>query len=56
MLPIVASQAGVTGGQAWQELLVKVSHIAAGIGLIVTWVLLLAGFVKTQTSTESNNG
>jgi hydroxylaminobenzene mutase len=56
MLPIVASQAGVTGGQAWQELLVKVSHIAAGIGLIVAWVLLLAGFVKTQISTESNNG
>ena len=55
MLPIVASQAGVTGGQAWQELLVKLSHIAAGLGLIVAWALLLAGFVKTQTSTESGD-
>jgi len=53
MLPIVASQAGVTGGQAWQELLVKLSHIAAGLGLIAAWALLLAGFVKTQTGTES---
>lgn len=55
MLPIVASQAGVTGGQAWQELLVKLSHIAAGLGLIAAWALLLAGFVKTQTDTESGD-
>jgi hydroxylaminobenzene mutase len=55
MLPIVASQAGVTGGQAWQELLVKVSHISAGLGLIAAWGLLLAGFVKTQTGTESGD-
>ncbi len=55
MLPIVASQAGVTGGQAWQELLVKLSHIAAGLGLIAAWALLLAGFVKTQTGTESGD-
>lgn len=56
MLPIVASQAGATGGQAWQELLVKLSHIAAGLGLIAAWALLLAGFVRTQTGTESGNG
>jgi (hydroxyamino)benzene mutase len=55
MLPIAASQAGVTGGQAWQELLVKLSHIAAGLGLIAAWALLLAGFVKTQTDTESGD-
>ncbi len=55
MLPIVASQAGVTGGQAWQELLVKLSHIAAGLVLIGAWALLLAGFVKTQTGTESDD-
>ncbi len=55
ILPIVASQAGVTGGQAWQELLVKLSHIAAGLGLIAAWALLLAGFVKTQTGTESGD-
>lgn len=56
MLPIVASQAAVTGGQEWQELLVKISHIAAGIGLIVAWALLLAGFVKTYTGKDSSNG
>lgn len=37
MLPIAASQAGATGGQVWQELFVKLTHIAAGLGLIVAW-------------------
>lgn len=55
MLPIVASQAGATGGQSWQEILVKLSHIAAGLGLIAAWALLIAGFVKTQTGTESGD-
>jgi hypothetical protein len=35
MLPIAASQAGVPGGAAWQELVVKLTHIAAGLGLVI---------------------
>ena len=47
MLPISASQAGATGGEPWQELIVKLTHIAAGLGLVVAWTLLIFGFVKT---------
>jgi hydroxylaminobenzene mutase len=46
MLPIAAHQAGATGGAAWQELAVKLAHIAAGLGLIVAWVLLMIGFIR----------
>jgi hydroxylaminobenzene mutase len=46
ILPIAAGQAGVTGGAPWQELVVKLTHIAAGLGLVVAWGLLVAGFLK----------
>jgi len=45
-LPIAGSQAGVTGGEAWQELVVKLAHVGAGLGLIVAWLLLLIGFLR----------
>ena len=46
MLPIAASQAGASGGETWQELVVKLTHIGAGIGLITAWSLLVVGFLK----------
>jgi hydroxylaminobenzene mutase len=46
MLPITAGQAGATGGRAWQELVVKLAHIAAGLGLVAAWALLSIGFLK----------
>ena len=46
MLPIAAAQAGATGGAPWQELVVKLTHIGAGLSLIVAWLLLVVGFVK----------
>lgn len=46
MLPIAASQAGVTGGEPWQELVVTLTHVAAGLGLIIAWTLLVVGFLK----------
>lgn len=46
MLPLAASQAGATGGTAWQELVLKLTHIAAALGLILAWGLLVLGFVK----------
>jgi hydroxylaminobenzene mutase len=46
MLPIAAAQAGASGGAPWQELIVKLTHVAAGLGLIVAWSLLVVGFVK----------
>jgi hypothetical protein len=53
MLPIAAQQAGVAGGTAWQELVVKLAHIAAGLGLVVAWALLIAGFVRSNVSAEA---
>jgi hydroxylaminobenzene mutase len=44
MLPIAASQAGATGGAAWHESVVKLTHIVAGLGLVVAWALLILGF------------
>lgn len=46
MLPIAAGQAGATGGAAWHELVVKLTHIAAGLALVAAWGLLLAGFLR----------
>ena len=46
MLPIAAAQAGATGGEPWQELIVKLTHIGAGFGLLAAWVLLIVGFLK----------
>jgi (hydroxyamino)benzene mutase len=55
MLPISANQAGALGGTAWQELLVKLTHIAAGLGLIVAWTLLIVGFAKNVNLEESGD-
>jgi len=46
MLPIAAAQAGATGGAPLQELVVKLTHIGAGLCLMVAWSLLVVGFVK----------
>ncbi len=46
MLPIAAGQAGATGGLSWQELVVKLTHVAAGLGLVAAWALLIIGILK----------
>jgi (hydroxyamino)benzene mutase len=56
MLPIAASQAGATGGAAWHELVVKVTHIAAGLSLVVAWGLLVAGFLKKPATAGTHKG
>jgi hydroxylaminobenzene mutase len=50
MLPIAASQAGATGGEPWQEFVVKLSHVPAALGLILSWTLLIVGFVKPPST------
>lgn len=50
MLPIAAGQAGATGGMAWQEAVVKLTHLAAGLGLVIAWGLLVAGFIRSPAS------
>lgn len=48
-LPIGASQANATGGEPWQELVVTITHFAAGIGLIIAWGLFLFGFLQQDS-------
>jgi (hydroxyamino)benzene mutase len=54
MLPIAASQAGVSGAAAWQERVVQVTHIGAGLALIVAWSLLVIGLLKPASGAGSN--
>ena len=56
MLPIAASQAGAAGGGTWQELVVKITHIAAGLGVVFAWGLLVAGFLKKPATERTPNG
>lgn len=51
-LSIAAQQAGASGGAMWQEQFVKLTHIPAIIGLIIAWILLIAGFVKNPDSQD----
>jgi len=46
MLPIAAKQAGALGAEPWQELAVKLCHVPAALGLILSFVLLIIGFAK----------
>ncbi|MFM8392293.1 MAG: hypothetical protein ACKOB4_00010 [Acidobacteriota bacterium] len=46
MLPIAGGQAGATGAAAWQEALMKVTHIGPSIVLLIAWALLFLGFVR----------
>ena len=48
MLPLAASQAGATGGASWQELVVTLAHLGAGLGLIAAWALLVIGFLRGE--------
>ena len=50
-LPIAAAQAGATGAAPWQELIVTGTHVAAGLGLIVAWGLLMTGFLRNAKDT-----
>lgn len=46
MLPLAAQQAAATGGRPWQEAVVMIAHLAAGLSLIAGWALLTAGFFR----------
>jgi hydroxylaminobenzene mutase len=48
LLPIAAKQAGATGAAPWQELVVKLCHISAALGLILSLILLTFGIVKRR--------
>lgn len=52
-LSITASQAGATGGEPWQELIVTIAHISAGVGLIIAWALLVIGFLRRGAGTDT---
>jgi len=56
MLPISASQAGASGGISWQEMIVGLAHVSAGLGLIVAWALILVGFLRSPQAAEDETG
>lgn len=47
MLPIAGQQAGATGGEPWQETIVFLTHVVAGLALIFSWFVLMLGFWKS---------
>ncbi len=54
MLPIAAKQAGSPGAAAWQEALVKICHLPAALGQILSVTLLIIGIVNHRAATESS--
>jgi len=52
LLPIAAKQAGASGAAPWQELVVKLCHISAALGLILSLILLLVGIVRYRDGSE----
>ena len=52
LLPVAAKQAGATGGTPWQELVVKLCHLPAALGLILSCVLLIIGVARHREPGE----
>lgn len=50
MLPIAAIQAGATGAAPWQEGLLQITHISAGLAAIVAVFSILIGFLRRSSS------
>lgn len=52
MLPIAAKQAGAAGAAGWQEAVVKLCHLPAALGLILSVTLIILGIAKHRAATE----
>ena len=52
LLPVAAAQAGATGGAPWQEFVVKLCHLPAALGLILSFVLLIIGVARHREPGE----
>jgi hypothetical protein len=52
LLPVAATQAGATGGAPWQEFVVKLCHLPAALGLILSFVLLIIGVARHREAGE----
>ena len=52
LLPIAAKQAGAIGAAPWQELVVKLCHMSAALGLILSLILLTVGIAKRRGISE----
>lgn len=52
MLPIAAQQAGAAGAAPWQEAVVKLCHLPAALGLILSVTLLILGIAKKREPAE----
>lgn len=45
-LPIAAAQEGATGGEAWQEAMVTLTHVLGGVVLIAYWGVIVAALFR----------
>jgi hydroxylaminobenzene mutase len=52
MLPVAAGQAGAAGAAPWQELVVKLCHVPAALGLILSLLLPIVGVVRRREPAE----
>jgi hydroxylaminobenzene mutase len=52
MLPVAALQAGAAGAAPWEELVVKLCHVPAALGLILSLLLLIIGIVRHREPAE----
>ena len=52
LLPVAAAQAGAAGGAPWQEFVVKLCHLPAAMGLILSFVLLIIGVARHREAGE----
>ena len=55
ILPIVAAQAGATGGAPWQETIETLAHIIAAVGLLASWGFLVVGFVRRSPDADAKS-
>lgn len=53
-LPLAARQASAHGGEPWQELVVRATHMGAGVALIIAWALLVAGLLRAAPGAQAD--
>ena len=46
---------GMVLSEPWQDPVLKLTHIGVGLGLIIAWVLLVAGFLKYNSANGSTD-
>jgi hydroxylaminobenzene mutase len=51
-LPIAAEQAGATGAEPWQEVILTLSHLVGAVILVVYWGVIVVGLFRVPVKNE----